>query len=122
MTLGRNFAHSVFVDSTCVTVVLEGELDLATAPQAHAVTSSILACGLDLTLDLRELDFMAVCGARMLLELDRQAAADGTRLHIVAAPGSEVARLLDLCGVRDRLDVQTAPSAHEPAPVLALAA
>ena len=119
---GRKFAHRVVVDSACVTVVLEGELDLATAPLARAMTSSIVACGHDVTLDLRDLDFMAACGIRLLLDLDRQAQGSGTELHIVASPYSPVAWLLDLCGVRELLNCQTAPSSHEPAPLLALAA
>jgi anti-sigma B factor antagonist len=85
------------------TVVVTGELDLATAPE--------LARALDehgdaelLLVDLTATTFIDSTGVRMLIEADRRSVASGALLVIMAGEGP-VRRVLELCELDGRLAV-----------------
>ena len=88
-----------------VRVALAGELDLATADRVGAEVNGLLDRGFgDIVLDLRDLTFMDSSGIHVLLTATRAAHERGARLGVVLAPGP-MARAVDLCGVRDQLNV-----------------
>ena len=76
-------------------IVLQGELDLATAPQLAAVMDSF-SPGEKITVDLCQLDFMDCSGVR---ELMRASAVLGEGLHVVCSRHGPVRRLFDLAAV-----------------------
>lgn len=81
-------------------LVLEGELDLATAAVfARALDDLDRTVGLGrATVDLRTLDFMDCTGLRVLLEAAMRARRGGGRLSVLQGSG-EPARLLGVCGL-----------------------
>jgi anti-sigma B factor antagonist len=92
------------------TVVVSGELDLATAPHVSAAVAEHGDAQL-LVLDMTATTFIDSSGVRALLQADRRGAGSGSRLVVVAGKGA-VRRVLDLCGLEGRL---TLVSEH-PAP------
>ena len=85
-----------------------GELDLANAERLGSEDGALLARGFaDVVIDLRDLTFIDSSGIRALLTCDRNARQTGGRISVVLAPGP-VARAIDLCGVRDWLNVNGA--------------
>ena len=57
-----------------------------------------------LTLDLSQVTFFDSTGLQILLDADNRAREEGRRLVVVTGDG-EVARVLDVAGVAERLDV-----------------
>ncbi len=82
-------------------IVLEGELDLATAPRLAAVMDSF-SPGDVITVDLCRLDFMDCAGVR---ELMRASAVLRDGLHVVCGRKGPVRRLFDAAGVEQLLSV-----------------
>jgi len=82
-------------------IVLEGELDLATAPQLAAVIDSF-SPDERITIDLCRLDFMDCSGLR---ELMRASAVLGDGLHVVCGRHGPVRRLFDVAAVEQMLSV-----------------
>jgi anti-anti-sigma factor len=83
------------------TVVLHGDLDLATAGRAAAALAEAFASdGGGVELDLTHLTFMDASGARVVEASRARAARDGHELVIRIAPGA-AARGLELCGLLD---------------------
>ncbi len=88
-----------------VRITLEGELDLATAPEVEAAL--LEAAGDEpapdrCVLDLRELAFMDSSGLRAILKANGAARRQGWVLQIVAGPPA-VQRVFEICGVIDGL-------------------
>ena len=93
-------------------VTIRGELDLATAPDLETVVLERLDAGQDVVLDLRELQFMDSSGLRVLVTAHARAADGdgGLRFAVVRPPaGSEVAKILEIAGVGQQLDVVDEP-------------
>ena len=87
-------------EGTRVTIVVEGELDIATAAELrdairHAYASAIQT----LELDLRPLTFIDANGVRLLL--GARAEADENGVVLVVRLGPTARRILDLMSVRD---------------------
>ena len=82
-------------------LVLEGELDLATAPQ-FAAAMEPFSRGATVVVDLCELDFMDSSGVR---ELMRGEAVLGEGLRVVCGSGGPVRRLFELASVDSVLSV-----------------
>jgi anti-anti-sigma factor len=78
---------------------LDGELDMATTPQVHALAAEHTAAP-ELVLDLRELVFMDSTGLRALLQLKERCAGNDQRLLLVPGRGS-VQRVLAITGMED---------------------
>ena len=78
------------------TIIMSGDLDLATAEEAwNALRFSIAQYGPRLILDLSELTFLDCAGLRVLLRAREECEAAGGYLH-VTEPQGEVLRLLEL--------------------------
>ena len=82
-------------------IVLEGELDLATAPRLAAELDSF-SSGDVITVDLCSLDFMDCAGVR---ELMRASAVLGDGLHVVCGRQGPARRLFDAAAVEQLLSV-----------------
>lgn len=95
------FAVAVQGDEAVTTVVVSGELDLATVPQLSAVVAEHRGARL-LVLDLNAVSFIDSTGVRLLIEADRAAAGAGSRLVVLAGDGP-VRRVLALCELDGRL-------------------
>jgi anti-anti-sigma factor len=91
-------------------VTVRGELDLATAPELETVLLERLDAGQQVVLDLRELEFMDSSGLRVLVTAHARA-TDGDPRFAVVRPraGSEVAKILDIAGVEQQLNVVDEP-------------
>jgi anti-sigma B factor antagonist len=85
------------------TLVLEGELDLATAPELEGMTEQVCANGAgELVLDLRELAFIDSTGLRAILWASDHCQAH--RCEFLLTPGRPaVQRLFELTGLLKRL-------------------
>jgi anti-anti-sigma factor len=85
-----------------VRVIPEGELDISTVAGLSTQVAELRQVGFsDLTVDLRRLTFMDVCGVHLLLDIDAACHEAGGTLRVVATGPAR--RLLDLC--RTPLDV-----------------
>jgi anti-sigma B factor antagonist len=99
------FAVAVQRDEAVATVVVRGELDLATVPRLSATVTEHGDARL-LVLDLNAVTFIDSTGVRLLIEADRACAGAGSRLVVLADDGP-VRRVLDLCELDGRLAVVT---------------
>jgi anti-sigma B factor antagonist len=78
-------AWSVYADGHLVVAALDGELDLGTGPGLAERLDPLAQAGRHLILDLGALTFCDCTGLNLFLRWQRQAAAAGGALHIVAA-------------------------------------
>jgi anti-sigma B factor antagonist len=84
-------------------VVLEGEVDLSTAPEAERRIAEAEQGGpAQIVVDLREVTFMDSSGLRVLLTAHRRA-RDEERDFAIVKGSDAVARLFDVTGLTDRL-------------------
>lgn len=90
-----------------VTLVLRGELDLAS--QAALVGAAERVSARSLTLDLTELSFIDSSGLRVLMNLDLRARREAWDFTI-RRPQGQVLRLLRLCGFDQRLPIEDLPA------------
>ena len=104
------FEVTVQRDDALATVVVSGELDLATVPQLSAIVAEHRDARL-VVLDLNAVTFIDSTGVRLLIEADRACAGSGSRLVVLAGDGP-VRRVLDLC----ELDGPLALVTDHPAP------
>jgi anti-sigma B factor antagonist len=89
-------------EGTRVTIVVEGELDIATAAELREEVRDAYAAVIEaLELDLRPLTFIDAGGVRLLLEARAEADANGVVLVVRLGPASR--RILDLVSVSDQL-------------------
>jgi anti-anti-sigma factor len=85
------------------TLVLVGELDLATAPELDAMTEQACANGAgELVLDLRQLAFIDSTGLRAILRVRNHCEAHRCGLFLTPGPPA-VQRLFELAGLLERL-------------------
>jgi anti-sigma B factor antagonist len=80
-----HLAWSAYSDGHLVVVALDGELDLATQPGLAVGLDPLAEAGRHLILDLGALTFCDCTGLNLLLRWQRQAAAAGGALQVVAA-------------------------------------
>ena len=88
-----------------VYVAVEGELDLATAPQlddkliqAEAMVAPLIV------IDLARVEFMDSTALQVLLKAEARSQHNGRRLRL-ATPSPQVQRLFEVAGVRERLPI-----------------
>lgn len=87
-----------------VRVRLQGELDIATAPEADDELRRAEAEGPDLlAVDLSGLSFMDSTGLRLVVAADQRAREAGRRLQLVRGPEA-VQRVFELTGIDGRLE------------------
>ena len=90
-------------DSGRVVLVLEGELDIATAPRLQsAIDEPALADTPELVLDLRALQFMDSTGLRVILAA-LQSSRDRGQEFAITRGSPQVERLLSVAGVTEHL-------------------
>jgi anti-sigma B factor antagonist len=99
------FEVTVQRDNAVATVVVSGELDLATAPELSAAVAQHRDAQL-LVLDLTAVTFIDSTGVRVLIETDRSCAGSSSRLAVLAGDGP-VRRVLSLCGLDGQLALVT---------------
>jgi anti-sigma B factor antagonist len=91
----------VFVQSApeeCVTLFVEGEIDLATGPTLERKLRRAEAQSPQrIVLDLTDLEFMDVAGLRVLSDAQQRAAQNGHQLLLSQVP-PRIQRLFDLSG------------------------
>lgn len=91
------------------TVVLHGELDITTLPQAEReVEAAEEAAPSTLVIDLSALEYVDSSGVRLVLLADGRARAEGRRLAVRLGTGL-ARRVFDLLGLLDRLDLVDGP-------------
>ena len=95
------FEVTVQRDDGVATMVVSGELDLATAPLLSAAVAGHGVARL-LVLDLNAVTFIDSTGVRVLIEADHSCAGSGSRLVVLTGDGP-VRRVLDLCELDGRL-------------------
>ncbi len=87
-----------------------GELDLATAPKLCALIDAARAQRVKrLVIDLSGVDFCDSTGLRALLGASTELRVSGGRLAVACLPEGTVARLFELVGVRETLQVFDSP-------------
>jgi anti-sigma B factor antagonist len=101
-------AWGIYSDGHLVVAALDGELDLATAPGLAGRLDPLAAAGRHLILDLAALRFCDCTGLSLFLRLQRQAAAAGGALHVLAPP-PRFRQLLALTGTRGLLPAGARP-------------
>jgi anti-anti-sigma factor len=101
----RPFEVAVQRDDELATIMVSGELDLATVSRLSAAVAEHDDAGL-LVLDLTAVTFIDSTGLRVLIEADRSCARSGSRLVVLAGDGP-VRRLLGLCKLDGRLALVT---------------
>jgi anti-sigma B factor antagonist len=90
-------------------VALEGEIDLAAAPEAERrIAEAEARKPALLVVDLREVTFMDSSGLRVLLTAHRRAEQAGRGFALVKG-GQAVGRLLEVTGLSDRLELLDEP-------------
>lgn len=81
------------------TLVLDGEVDMASAPQLERALAAQLAAGATrLMVDLREVTFMDSTGLTVLFRAHEDAVAAGAEYVVVCSPGP-VRRVIEVSGV-----------------------
>jgi anti-anti-sigma factor len=94
-----------------VVVVVEGELDIATAGALHATLNGAEARAAVTVLDLRAVGFIDSSGLSVVVKCHRYAEAAGTAFAIAVGPESKVRRLLTLSGLAETLELTGDPVA-----------
>src|SRR4051794_8794916 len=84
-------------------VALEGELDLATAPQLDETLAEL--GDRPVIVDLRGLDYCASVGLRLLLRRDAEAQEHGRRVAVVPGRAPAVKRVFELTDAHRKLRV-----------------
>jgi anti-sigma B factor antagonist len=94
------FALHAHRDGPIATVAVEGELDVATAPDLIAAIKALEPGYEELVIDLSACSFFASSGISVLLDENARATAAGFRFVVVKAP-PEVQRIFDLTSLED---------------------
>lgn len=98
-----DFAVDRIESGEAVTLVLSGELDLASADTLTLTAEPVPANG-SLTLELAGLTFVDSSGLKVFMNLDRRSRREGWTLSM-RSPNGQVLRLLQLCGFDTRLPI-----------------
>ena len=84
-------------------VVLDGELDLASAPYLEEALERAFVEADDVVLDLSRVPFMDSSGLYTIVAAVRESQTNGKRLRISSSLSAQVARLVDLVGMTEAL-------------------
>jgi anti-sigma B factor antagonist len=105
----ERFEVTTSTEGGVATVVLEGELDIATAPLFDATLADVERNGTGtVLLDLARVQFIDSTGLRSLLSARQRAEAAGRKLRLANLP-VDVERVFDVTGVRRIFDI-TSPA------------
>ena len=89
------------------TVAVQGELDVATAPDLIAAVAALEPGYQELVIDLSQCSFFASSGISVLLDENARAATEGFKLVVVKAP-PEVQRIFDLTSLDELISFREA--------------
>jgi anti-anti-sigma factor len=81
-------------------IALSGDLDMATVDSLLDVLGAVEG-DRSLIVDLAQLEFMDSTGLRAILRANES----GSRIALVVAPGSQVARILEIAGIGELVDL-----------------
>jgi len=90
-------------DGTALTLVLEGRLDTATAPQLEKELKENLTGITDLTLDMKELSYLSSAGLRVLLTAQKQMNRQGKM--VLKNVGETIMEVFEVTGFVDILTI-----------------
>ncbi|MEA2169693.1 MAG: hypothetical protein QOF76_2993 [Solirubrobacteraceae bacterium] len=108
LDIAEQFTCEVVPDRERVSVVLRGELDLATAPLASKALDEVLPAGFaKVTIDLSGLTFIDSTGMRQLVAASRRAWEHGSEFSIIPG-GPAVRRAFELTGLDTTLAFEVA--------------
>jgi anti-sigma B factor antagonist len=86
------------------TVVVRGEIDMATAPQLREVLNKLVDGGAArIVLDCRGLDFLDSSGIGVLIAVRKRLGDDGALT--IESPRAHVRKVLELTGVSDHVEI-----------------
>lgn len=92
------------------TIVLDGEVDMASAPQLEQAIAEQLAAGAArLMVDLSEVTFMDSTGLTVLFRAHEDAVKAGAEFVVVCGPGS-VRRVIEVSGVGGVVPIYADPA------------
>jgi anti-sigma B factor antagonist len=96
------FSLEIRTDRDRILLTVDGEIDMSTVERLRAAVREARAAGWDrLVIDLASVRFIDSQGLHLLLDVDREASADGWQFAIIDGSPS-VTRLLELTGLNDR--------------------
>jgi anti-anti-sigma factor len=96
-TLPPDFQISLGSVAGTITVAIEGELDLATAPLlTAALRQARTSAAREVILDLHGLSFIDVSGVRAILQAEAQMLPEGPQLRVIRCP-APARRVFELC-------------------------
>jgi anti-sigma B factor antagonist len=104
--LRTTFSIASLQDEATVYVLVSGELDVGTAPHLAAELRQAQRSGLDIVVDLEQVEFIDCAGLHALVHASASAGLD--RLSVTTGT-PQVRRLFDLVGVDDLLRVRPGP-------------
>ena len=107
------FDLTVVREGSVATVAVIGDLDLSTAPRLSSAVKEHSDAEV-LIVDLTATTFMDSSGVHNLVEAHGLSARTGFRLVVVVGAGP-IRRVLDLCGLDDRLTITSDGAAHRDA-------
>jgi anti-anti-sigma factor len=105
MSLRDDFSLDVYRDGARVTLVLRGDLDIASARQIREPVLHNTLDGRAIVVDITELGFIDSIEIRALIDVEREVRAAGSTLTFTR-PSNDVAATLELCGVMGMLPVE----------------
>lgn len=104
MSAGPRFEIETSDEGRRRSVVVRGELDMATVPDVRAALRRAAREAQEVLLDLREVVFVDSSGISLLVGVDAESRRDGFGFALLA--GEPVLRVIDLCGLRDVLPLR----------------
>jgi anti-sigma B factor antagonist len=92
-------------DDAWTSILVEGEIDLATVDELTVAVEKVLADGSkNLVVDLRSAGFMDSTGLKSLVVANREFGAEGRSFALAVKPGP-IWRLIDLSGVASTMTI-----------------
>lgn len=111
-----NFLAHIHVDPQTATLVVSGELDLASTPEfAAAVERTLESQAGVLVIDLSALEFIDSTGVRALVKGYARAVDHGKQCSVVNG-GPQVSRILEMTGVDRQIDILPSADVDPPPP------
>ena len=92
------------LDGTCLTVNVAGRLDTNTAPELDAAIKESIEGVTDLTLDIKDLEYISSAGLRVLLSAQKTMMRQGT-MKVINVQGP-VMEVLEVTGFSDILTIE----------------
>ena len=108
MQVQSHFRVEAHTNGEARVLAVSGELDLAAAPSLEEELNRALSSQTELVVvDLKDLEFIDSTGLSVLVRAHQHAKESGQQLGLIN-PGAQVARLLSLTGLQERLTLDDA--------------